>query len=60
MTKDERAIHDEARFACLESAEKLGLNMSCADEYECPCPEECGFYRIAAEEHARKATQVPT
>lgn len=40
----ELEAHENGRRACLESAEEFGLNMSCADEYECGAPDECQFF----------------
>jgi hypothetical protein len=43
----EREAHEIARDECLESAEEFGLNMSCADEYECSAPLHCEFFKRA-------------
>ncbi len=40
----EAEAHEDGRHECLDSAEELGLNMSCQDEYECGAPEECQFF----------------
>ncbi len=46
----DREAHEAGREECLDSAEKLGLNMSCADEHECGAPESCEFFKRALAE----------
>ena len=46
----EREAHDDAVIDCVESAELMGMHMSCADEGECSAPTDCGFFIAALTE----------
>lgn len=43
----EGEAHQIGRLACMRSANRLGLTVSCADEYRCLATDQCAFFREA-------------
>lgn len=50
MRRLEDEASDAARHVCIESGRRLGLHLSCEDEFECSDKLGCDFFKEALAE----------